>query len=91
MAFSPLYYLKKFILEIYNPKNDLEKKVKNFGALARTSYVKEMTVAGLKIDFWKFWFGQKLGLDEDYYMSKNLSSIPTLRGRNCTLRGSNVL
>ena len=27
------------------------KKVRNFGALARTSYVTEMTVAGLKIDF----------------------------------------
>ena len=61
MAFSPLYYLKKSIFEIQNPKKDLEKRVWNFGALARTSYVKEMTVADLKIDFWKFWFGHKLG------------------------------
>ena len=53
--------------------------------LARTSYVKEMTVAGLKIDFWKFWKGQKLGLDDDYHVSKTLSKIPTLRGSNCTL------
>ena len=56
--------------------------------LARTSYVKEMTVAGLKNDFWKFWFGQKLGLEEDYHVSKNLSKIPTLRGPNCNLCGS---
>ena len=35
-------------------KKNFEKKVKNFGALARTSYVKEMAVAGLKIDFWTF-------------------------------------
>ena len=51
MAFSPLYYLKISIFDIQNPKKDLEKKVKQFGGLARTSYVKEMTVAGLKIDF----------------------------------------
>ena len=65
MAFTPLYYPKKSIFEIKNPKTDLEKKGKNFGALALTSYVKVMTVAGLKIDFWKFWFGQKLELEED--------------------------
>ena len=70
MAFTPLYYPNKSIFELQNPKTDLEKKVENFGALARTSYVKEMTVAGLKINFWKFWFGQKLGLEEDYNVSK---------------------
>ena len=50
MAFTPLYYLKKLIFEISNPKKRPWKKVENFGALARTSYVKDMTVAGLKIE-----------------------------------------
>ena len=51
----------------------------------RTIYINEMTVAGLKIDFWKFWNGQKLGLDDDYHVSNDLSKIPTVRGPNCTL------
>ena len=86
MAFSPLYYHKKSIFEIQNQKKDLEKKVENFGAIARTSYVKEMTVAGLKMNFLKFWKGQNVGLYEDYHLSENLSYIPTLRGPICNLR-----
>ena len=54
MAFTPLYYPKKSIFELQNPKKDLQKKGGNFGALARTSSLKEMAVAGLKIDFLKF-------------------------------------
>ena len=51
MAFTPLYYLKKLIFEISNPKKGPYKKVEHFGVLARTSSLKEMAVAGLKIDF----------------------------------------
>ena len=58
MAFTPLYYPKKSIFEIKNPKTDLEKKGKNFGALALTSYVKVMTVAGLKMTFENFDLGK---------------------------------
>ena len=47
-----------------------------------------MAVAGLKINFWKFFKGQNLGLDDGYHVSKNLSKISTLRGQNCILRGS---
>ena len=49
------------------------------GALPHISSVKETAVAGLKIEFWKFVFSQKFGLDEDFNVSKNLSKIPTLR------------
>ena len=44
--------------------------------LARTSYVKEITVAGLKINFLKFWKGHNVALYEEYHASKNLSNIP---------------
>ena len=37
--------------QIKNQKKDLEKIVENFGALARISSLKEMAVAGLKIEF----------------------------------------
>ena len=43
-----------------------------------------MAVAGLKIDFWKFWLVQKFSFDEDSHVSKNLSKIPSIRGPNCT-------
>ena len=75
MFVLPLYYPKKSIFELQNWKKDFEKKFKNLGALPRISSLKEMAVAGLKIDFWKFWFGQKLGLEEDYHVSINLSKI----------------
>ena len=55
---------------------------------ARNFYVKEMGLAGLKIDLWKFWKGQKLGLDDSHHVFKNLSKIPTLRSPNRILRGS---
>ena len=84
MSFLPLYYPKKSIFELQNWKKDLEKKFENLGALPRISSLKAMAVAGLKIEFWKFWFSQKLGLDEDSHVSKNLSKIPTIRGPNCT-------
>ena len=84
MSFLPLYYPKKSIFELQNWKKDLEIKVENFGALARISSLKEMAVAGLKIEFWKFVFSQKFGLDEDSNVSKNLSKIPTISGPNCT-------
>ena len=54
MAFTPLYYSKKSIFELQNPKKDPEKKVENFGVVMRFSSLKEMAVAGLKIGFLKF-------------------------------------
>ena len=51
MAFTPLYYPKNHFRNLKSKKKDLEKKDENFGALARISSLKEMVVAGLKIDF----------------------------------------
>ena len=85
--FTLILPLKNRFLRFKIQKKTL-KKVENFGALARISSLKEMAVAGLKIDFWKFWLVQKFGLDEDSHVSKNISKIPTIRGQNRILRGS---
>ena len=39
-----------------------------------------MAVAGLKIDFLKFWKGQKLAHDDVYHVSKNISKNSNFKG-----------
>ena len=55
IAFSPIYYPKKSIFEIQYRNKTLKKSLQFWArSPAPPTYVKEMAVAGLKINFLKF-------------------------------------